>query len=51
MIGANFNNANLIEADLTSANIIDVNFEGANLNNTIWPDGRRCGIDSIGKCN
>ena len=50
LIGANFKNSNLIDANLTSANIIDANFEGANLNNTIWIDGNKCIIGSIGLC-
>ena len=51
LIEANFQNANLIEADLSSANISNANFDGANLNNATWTDGKKCGSDSIGKCN
>tara|TARA_B100001121_G_C18617559_1_gene587645 strand:+ start:650 stop:1159 length:510 start_codon:yes stop_codon:yes gene_type:complete len=50
LIGANFKNANLMEADLTSANISDANFEGSNLNDTVWVDGKKCQLGSIGKC-
>jgi len=51
LIEANFNNANLFEADFTGANILNANFEGANLNNATWADGKKCGLNSIGKCN
>ena len=50
LIEANFSNSNLFEADLTGANILNANFEGANLNNTIWIDGIKCSLGSIGKC-
>jgi uncharacterized protein YjbI with pentapeptide repeats len=50
LIEANFINSNLFEADLTGANILNANFEGANLNNTIWVDGTKCGLSSIGEC-
>ena len=50
LIEANFSNSNLFEADLTGANILNTNFEGANLNNTIWIDGIKCSLASIGKC-
>jgi uncharacterized protein YjbI with pentapeptide repeats len=50
LIETNFNNSNLFEADLTGANILNANFEGANLNNTIWIDGMKCNLGSIGNC-
>ena len=50
LIETNFSNSNLFEADLTGANILNANFEGANLNNTIWIDGIKCNLGSIGKC-
>ena len=50
LIETNFSNSNLFEADLTGANILNANFEGANLNNTIWIDGMKCSLGSIGKC-
>jgi uncharacterized protein YjbI with pentapeptide repeats len=50
LIETNFSNANLFEADFTGANILNSNFEGANLNNTIWIDGNKCRLGSIGKC-
>ena len=50
LIETNFSNSNLFEADLTGANILNANFEGANLNNTIWIDGEKCNLGSIGKC-
>jgi len=50
LIETNFNNSNLFESDLTGANILNANFEGANLNNTIWIDGVKCSLGSIGKC-
>jgi len=51
LIEANFTNANLFEADFTGANILNANFEGSNLNNVTWTDGKKCGLNSIGKCN
>ena len=51
LIEANFTNANLFESDFTGANILNANFEGANLNNATWADGKKCGLNSIGKCN
>jgi len=51
LIEANFSNSNLFEADLTGANILNANFEGSNLSNSIWIDGMKCSLDSIGKCN
>ena len=51
LIKANFNNAKLFEADFTCANILNANFEGANLNNATWADGKKCWLNSIGKCN
>ena len=51
LIEANFTNANLFESDFTGANILNANFEGANLNNATWSDGKKCGLDSIDKCN
>ena len=50
LIETNFNNSNLFEADFTGANILNSNFEGANLNKTIWIDGNKCRLGSIGKC-
>ena len=50
LIDTNFNNANLFEADFTGANILNANFEGSNLNNATWADGKKCGLNSIGKC-
>jgi len=50
LIETNFSNSNLFEADFTGANILNSNFEGANLNNTIWVDGKKCNLGSIGKC-
>ena len=50
LIEANFTNANLFEADFTGANILNANFEGSNLNNATWAAGKKCGVNSIGKC-
>ena len=50
LIETNFSNSNLFEADFTGANILNSNFEGANLNNSIWIDGKKCNLGSIGKC-
>ena len=50
LIEANFTNANLFEADFTGANILNANFEGSNLNNATWTDGKKCELNSIGKC-
>ena len=32
------------------ANILNAIFEGANLNNAIWTNGKKCKLESIGKC-
>ena len=50
LIGADFTNSNLFGATLIGANILDAKFEGANLNNSIWIDGQKCKLGSIGKC-
>ena len=50
LIEANFTNANLFEADFTGANILHASFEGSNLNNATWADGKKCALNSIGKC-
>jgi len=50
LIEANFKNSNLFEADFTGANILNANFEGANLNYTIWVDGKKCELESVGNC-
>ena len=50
LIEVNFKDSNLVEADFTAANITNANFEGSNLNNTIWVDGKKCGLGSIGEC-
>ena len=50
LIETNFSNSNLFEADFTGANILNANFEGANLNNTIWIDGQKCKLGSVGIC-
>ena len=51
LIETSFKNSNLFGANLTSANLLNANFEGANLNEVIWTDGKKCGTNSIGKCN
>ena len=51
LIDANFQNANLVEANFVSSNITNANFDGANFNGAIWTDGKKCGLNSIGKCN
>ena len=51
LIEANFKDSNLFEADFTGSNITNANFEGANLNNSIWVDGKKCSLGSIGKCD
>tara|TARA_B100000767_G_scaffold263673_1_gene277695 strand:+ start:108 stop:617 length:510 start_codon:yes stop_codon:yes gene_type:complete len=50
LIEANFKNSNLFEADFSGSNILNSNFEGANLNNSIWIDGEKCKLGSIGLC-
>ena len=50
LIETNFTNANLLEADFSSANILNAVFEGANLNGATWPNGKKCGTNSIGVC-
>ena len=51
LIDANFQNANLMEANFVSSNVTNANFDGANLNGVTWTDGKKCGLNSIGKCN
>jgi uncharacterized protein YjbI with pentapeptide repeats len=51
LIEASFKDSNLFESDFTGANILNANFEGANLNNSIWVDGKKCNLGSIGECN
>ena len=50
LVGTIFKNSNMFEADLTGANILNAIFEGANLNNAIWTNGKKCKLESIGKC-
>lgn len=53
--GANLNFAELREADLSGANLRDANLsdavlDGAKLDQAIWPDGKVCGVNSVGQC-
>lgn len=49
---AHFFNAILRNADLTSAQMDGADFLNADLTGALWIDGqRRCGDDSIGRCN
>ena len=50
LIEVNFKDSNLFEADLSGSNTLNSNFEGANLNNSIWIDGEKCKLGSIGFC-
>ena len=50
LIEVNFKDSNLFEADLSGSNTLNSNFEGANLNNSIWIDGEKCKLGSIGLC-
>ena len=36
--------------DLTGTYLANANFDGANLNNTTWAEGKKCGLNSIGEC-
>src|SRR6056300_1050461 len=47
---ANFKDSNLFGSDFTGANITNATFDGANLNNSIWIDGAKCNLGSIGVC-
>ena len=40
----------MFESDLTGANILNATFEGTNLNNATWVDGKKCQLGSIGEC-
>ena len=46
----NFKDSNLFGSDFTGANITNASFDGANLNNSIWIDGAKCNLGSIGVC-
>ncbi len=48
--GVNFVGADLSYADLRGAQINNALMGGAKLDKAIWPDGRECGIGSIGQC-
>src|SRR6056300_1306990 len=50
LIEANFKDSNLFGSDFTGANITNASFDGANLNNSIWIDGAKCNLGSIGVC-
>ena len=50
LIEANFKDSNLFGSDFTGANINNASFDGANLNNSIWIDGAKCNLGSIGVC-
>ena len=50
LFGASFKGANLYEANLLGANISGAIFDEANLSNTIWIDGKKCSLGSIGSC-
>lgn len=48
---AKLNQANLSYANFRDANILTTDFSNARLDNAIWIDGRKCGVNSIGACN
>ena len=60
LIGANLTGADLTSAklagadlhfaDLRGALLAGADFAGAILDNTIWIDGKVCGLDSVGRC-
>ena len=50
MMNSTLANGNFAESSFVRANLYESNFEGANLNNTIWIDGMKCDLGSIGKC-
>lgn len=52
---ANLSKANLMDADLSNANLHGANLSGTTLlktklDNTIWTDGRKCAVGSLGEC-
>jgi len=47
---ADLKGADLSYADLTAANIRGAQMKNTRLGNAIWIDGRKCGPDSIGRC-
>ncbi len=49
--GANLSGANLRQASLEGADLSKADLTGAKLSNATWTDGRKCGPDSIGKCD
>ena len=47
---ANLVGANLSGYSLERLNLSCANFDGANLNNATWTDGKKCALGSIGTC-
>lgn len=47
---SHLDNTDLSYANLTNATIVDASFNGSNLSNAIWLDGRTCLPGSIGEC-
>lgn len=50
LAGINFAGANLSYAHLEGADIKGALLQGAKLDGAVWPDGRVCGIGSLGQC-
>lgn len=50
LTGTDFTSANLSFADLTGARLGSTIFDGANLSNALWIDGKPCIAPSVGAC-
>jgi uncharacterized protein YjbI with pentapeptide repeats len=48
--GANFSAVNLFEATLSGANVTKTNFSKTYFDQSIWTNGKRCKVGSIGQC-
>lgn len=48
--GARLDDASLSHADLRNATITDAGFDGAEIANVVWPDGRACSSGSAEEC-
>ena len=49
--GVDYSNCQFADGqDLNGTYIPNANFEGANLNNAVWSDGKKCFLGSIGEC-
>lgn len=48
--GADLSHADLRFADLSGSRMEDANLNNARLDSALWIDGRRCAVNSIGRC-